>query len=249
MRARGDLSHGARQWLHYDGSVDFVLENTVVGRAPLVPEIELHLAHEVTELWTATESWLAARAVEPPFWAFAWAGGQAVARHLLDHPTLVRGKTVVDVASGGGIVAIAAALAGAARVIAVDPDALAAVARAHNARLNGVIVETRTMRAEDFTDAVEVVTAGDVFYDAKMTAALLPWLRERASSALVLMGDPGRAYRPEGLTRVASYRTPVEQALEGKLQLDGTVYSFGEPSLKPLPVNVPVPVPVPDRRR
>ena len=224
-----------------------MLQNTVVGRAPLVPEIELHLAHEVTELWTATEAWLAARAVEPPFWAFAWAGGQALARYLLDHPNVVRGKTLADVASGGGVVAIAAMLAGASRVIAIDPDPLSAIAVARNASLNGVTLEARTMRAEDFTDAVDVITAGDVFYDAKMTASLLPWLRTRTGT--VLLGDPGRAYRPEGLTRVASYPIAVEQALEGRHHLDGTVYAFAAPSLTPLPVNVPVPVPVPDRRR
>lgn len=204
-----------------------MLENTVVGRAPLVPEIELHLAHEVTELWTATETWLAARAVEPPFWAFAWAGGQALARYLLDHPNVVRGKTVADVASGGGIVAIAAMLAGASRVVAVDPDPLSATAIAHNARLNGVAIEARTMRAEDFTDAVDVFTAGDVFYDEKMTASLFPWLRTRTGA--VLFGDPGRAYRPPDLSLLERYRVAVDAGLEGKSHLDGAVYSLAAP--------------------
>lgn len=206
--------------------MDFVLQNTVVGRAPLVPEIELHLAHEVTELWTATEAWLAARAVEPPFWAFAWAGGQALARYVLDHPNLVRGNTVVDVASGGGIVAIAAAMAGAARVVAVDPDPLAAVAITHNARRNGVTIETRTSTAEAFDEPADVVTAGDVFYDAAMTTRLMPWLAARAKLGSVLVGDPGRTYRPAGLTLVGSYRVPVDQGLEGKTELEGAVYEF-----------------------
>lgn len=209
---------------------DFVREHTTVGRAPLVPEIELHLASEVTSLWTASEAWLAERGVEPPYWAFAWAGGQALARYVLDHPNLVRGKTVLDVASGGGIVALAAARAGASRVVALDPDPIAASAVLLNAAQNRLKVEAHTGPAELTSLTADVITAGDVFYDAKMTAALLPWLRDRCRRSLVLLGDPSRAYRPRDLPLLRTYEVAVDPGLEGKSSLTTTIHR-----LDPLP--------------
>jgi len=208
------------------GRSDFIESHTVRGNAPLVPEISLLLASEVTELWLATEGWLAERGVEPPFWAFAWAGGQALARYVLDHPEAVRGKDVVDVACGGGVVALAAAKAGARRVRAYDVDAMAVEATRLNAAANGLTVEALRATAEDLDVAADVVTAGDVFYDARMTAGLFPWLRAQADrGAEVLVGDPGRTYRPEeGLRRLESYAVETPAGLEGRGERTGTVY-------------------------
>ena len=201
----------------------FIHAQTVPGRPPLVPEISVLLANEVTDLWHATEGWLKERAVEPPFWAFAWAGGQALARYLLDHPEVVRGKDVVDVACGGGIVALAAAMAGARRVRAYDVDAMAVEATRLNADANGLSVEAHLAAAEDLDVFAEVVTAGDIFYDAEMTARLLPWLRARAE---VLVGDPARSYRPEeGLRPIARHVVPTPVELEGRNERTGTVYT------------------------
>jgi predicted nicotinamide N-methyase len=213
------------------GQGSFIRAQTVLGHAPLMPELSLHLAAEVTELWHATEGWLEARAVEPPFWAFAWAGGQALARYLLDHPEVVRGKDVVDVACGGGIVALAAAKAGARRVRAYDVDPLAVEATRLNAEANGISVEGFCSAAEDLEDEdASVVTAGDVFYDARMTALLLPWLRAQAErGAQVLVGDPGRAYRPEeGLRLLARYAVETPLELEGHVQREGRVYTVSQ---------------------
>lgn len=192
----------------------FVREHTRLDRAPLVPEVMLHLASETTELWQATERWLEARDVAPPFWAFAWAGGQALARFVLDHPHVVARRRVADVACGGGIVAIAARLAGAADVVAVDVDPFASAAVALNASANGVEVDARCADAAALALEADVVLCGDAFYERDMAARILPWLRARAAAGLaVFVGDPGRAYFPaNGVERVASYevRTPLE---------------------------------------
>lgn len=199
-----------------------MLAHAAWSRAPLVPEIALLCATEVTPLWHATEAWLAERDVPPPFWAFAWAGGQALARFVLDAPEVVRGKRVLDVGAGGGLVAIAAALAGARAVTAVDVDPLAHASCALAAETNGVaaVVEPRladaTSLAEDGDDAHDVVTAGDLFYDAKLAAALLPWLAARRPRARVFVGDPSRAYAPTaGFVVRATFEVPVPAELEG----------------------------------
>jgi predicted nicotinamide N-methyase len=212
----------------------FIRAHTALASPPLLPEMTLHLATEMTPLWWATETWLESKGIEPPFWAFAWAGGQAIARFLLDEPHFVRGKRVLDLASGSGVCAIAAARAGAARVIAVDRDALAARAIMLNAEVNGVVVEAC---AEDIvkSDGIpswvhdcEVVLAGDVCYDAAMTAAFLPWLRARAAGgAHVLLGDPGRHYLPsEGLRQLARYRVPASDDVEAAKEIWGAVYEM-----------------------
>ena len=181
-----------------------------------MPEIVLHLADEAHDLWQRTEEELHEIGLEPPFWAFAWAGGQGLARYLLDHPEIVRGRRVLDFATGSGLVAIAAAKAGAADVVASDIDPFCSAALRLNARLNHVAV---SFTGDDLTgrdEGWDVVLAGDVFYDAAMAARLLPWLKGLAGrGCAVLVGDPGRAYLPkQGLDPLATYQVPVTRALE-----------------------------------
>jgi predicted nicotinamide N-methyase len=207
----------------------FLRTHTVRRPVDLVPEIELATATEVTPLWHATEAWLARHGLEPPFWAFPWAGGQALARHLLDHPALVRGRRVLDFAAGSGLVAIAAALAGAASVEAVDIDPFAPIACAENARHHGVSV---ALRCEDLVGSplpgVEVLLAGDIFYDQAATSRFLPWLRALARSGiLVLVGDPGRAYVPtEGTHSLGIYEVPTMPDLEQVSRKQANVLSI-----------------------
>ncbi|APR77250.1 SAM-dependent methyltransferase [Minicystis rosea] len=208
----------------------FIRSNTAVVAPPLLPEIRLHLATEVTPLWQATEQTLSLHGIEPPFWAFAWAGGQALARHLLDVPDLVRGRRVLDFASGSGLCAVAAALAGAANVIAVERDPLAAIAIALNADLSGVTIDARLEDVLDTTPAwlagCDVVIAGDVCYDRAMASRVQTFLRARAQAgALVLIGDPGRAYLDDGdLEQITRYRVPTIDDVEGQAEKTGVVY-------------------------
>ncbi len=194
---------------------DFVRANTVVSHAALVPEIALHMASEITPIWRATEDWLATRNVDPPYWAFAWPGGQALARHILDHPESVAGKRVLDFAAGGGIAAIAAARAGAAEVEAVDIDPLAAAAIGVNAAANGVSVATQVADVVGTACRWDLILCGDVCYEAPMTEHILPWLRAMAELAEVWLADPGRAYLPsEGIAAFAHYTVPTTLELE-----------------------------------
>lgn len=182
-----------------------------------MPEIRLHLADEVTPLWRMTQDQLDDAGAPPPFWAFAWAGGQALARWLLDHPEEAAGRTVLDFASGAGLVAVAAALAGARSVLAADIDPFAAAAVAMNAEANGVAI---TFVGDDLLERnppeVELICAGDVCYEGPMAARVLDWLgRARRRGARVLIGDPHRAYCPrEGLIRLADYEVPTSVELE-----------------------------------
>lgn len=205
---------------------EFVRAHTTVAHAPLVPEIVLHLATEITPIWQATESWLAERNIEPPFWAFAWPGGQATARLLLDEPARVAGRRVLDFAAGCGIAAIAAARAGAALVEAAEIDPLALAAVRLNAALNGVTVATPEGDIVGAPCRWDVILAGDVCYEAPMTAHILPWLRAMAASgAEVLLADPGRAYLPrEGLAPVACHAVPTTLELEDRTLRDVTLY-------------------------
>ncbi len=194
----------------------FIRANTRLLPVPHAPEIALHVAEEATELWQRTEEELGEMGLPPPFWAFAWAGGQALARYVFDHPETVAGRRVLDFASGSGLVAIAAARAGAARVEAADIDAFAAAAIALNAAANGVSV---TPRLEDLVgrdEGWDAVLAGDICYERDLAARVVDWLGTLAArGATVLIGDPGRAYLPrEGLTMLAEYRVPVTRALE-----------------------------------
>jgi predicted nicotinamide N-methyase len=197
----------------------FVRDNTAIAAPPLVPEIRLHLAGEVTPIWQATEASLERSGLPPPFWAFAWAGGQALARYLLDHPDMVAGKTVLDFGAGSGIVAIAAALSGAAEVTAAEIDPFAAAAIAANAALNGVSVAVAAadLLAGDVPSA-GIVAAGDVCYEQPMADKVTRWLRRRAAAGtLVLLADPGRAYVPQvGLVERARYCVPTSRELEDR---------------------------------
>jgi predicted nicotinamide N-methyase len=195
--------------------LEFVRTHTVPAPVPFVPEVTLCQAEEPIALWEATE----AEGTEqpPPFWAFAWAGGQALARHVLDHPDLVSGRAVLDLATGSGLVAVAAALAGARPVTANDIDPLSLAATSVNAEVNGVVVETVEADLLDAPpDDFQVVLAGDVFYSREMAGRVLPFLRRAAGAGcLVLVGDPGRAYLPaEGLVARAVHDVPVIESLE-----------------------------------
>jgi predicted nicotinamide N-methyase len=205
----------------------FVRSNTAVASPPLVPEIRLYLATEITPIWQATEETLARSGLPPPYWAFAWAGGQALARFLLDHPERVVGRSVLDFGAGSGIVAIAAAKAGAAFVLAAEIDHFAAAAIDANAALNDVAIAVRTMDLLDTIDPRwEVVTAGDVCYERPMADRVTAWLRGLAArGALVLLGDPGRAYLPsEGLVELARYLVPTSRELEDRDTRDAIVW-------------------------
>ncbi|MDO8380791.1 methyltransferase [Phenylobacterium sp.] len=201
----------------FEGRRAFILKNTRLQTPPHTPELELYLADEITPIWKMTEEALAEIGLPPPFWAFAWAGGQALARYILDHPQIVAGKRAVDFASGSGIVGIAAMRAGAAHVLAADIDGFCGAALALNAQANGVAV--------DFTDAnlleapalaADVILAGDICYEKPMAEAVMAWLTAaRARGTTVLIGDPGRSYFPRsGLTKLAEYQVATTRELE-----------------------------------
>ena len=211
-----------------DNAAAFIHANTALMRPPHVPEIALHLADEAHDLWQRTEEELAEIGLPPPFWAFAWAGGQGLSRYILDHPETVRGKTVLDFATGSGLVAIAAMKAGAKHVLAADIDPFSEPACALNMAANEVQFETTQ---EDLTGATgewDVVLAGDVFYDRAMTDTLVPWFeRLSEAGATVIVGDPGRSYLPrEHLAELASYIVPVTRALEDAEVKRTTVWQF-----------------------
>jgi predicted nicotinamide N-methyase len=204
----------------------FIRANTLVGHASLVPEIALHLASEITPIWQATEAWLAQQGVEPPFWAFAWPGSQAMARLILDQPARVAGKRVLDFAAGCGLAAIAATKAGAAAVEAAEIDPLALAACGLNAALNGVALALPPGDVVGQPCRWDTVLAGDVCYEAPMTGHILPWLRGLAAAgAEVWLADPGRAYLPRaGLEEMARYRVPTTRELEDREEREVTVF-------------------------
>ena len=206
----------------------FIRANTALGSPPHVPEIRLHLADEAHELWLKTEEELDALGLPPPFWAFAWAGGQGLARHIIDNPGLVAGKSVLDFASGSGLVAIAAKCAGAASVTAADIDPWSATAARLNAAANSVEFEFSQSNLVGTDFGWDVVLAGDVFYDQAMTALILPWFSSLAQrGALVLVGDPGRSYCPrDGMELLATYQVPVTRALEDSEIKRTSVFRF-----------------------
>ena len=207
----------------------FIRGNTTIEAPPLVPEIRLHLASEMTPIWQASEETLAQAEVPPPFWAFAWVGGQALARFLLDHPRLVEGATLLDFGAGSGLVAIAAKKAGATRVVAADIDHFAAAAIGLNAALNGVSVIVSTADPIGERDcAWQVVTAGDVCYEREMAERATAWLRRLArQGAHVLLGDPGRAYLPQqGLRERARYLVPTSREIEDRDAREAGVFEI-----------------------
>lgn len=206
----------------------FIEQQTRLESPMLVPEIRLHAASELTPLWTATQSTLDLSDLEPPFWAFAWPGGQALARYVLDHSELVVGARVFDFAAGSGIVAIAAAKSGAACVTACDIDPLASVAARLNANASGVDIDvvSRDPVGEPLA-SVDVVLAGDVFYDRAAAARFDPWFRALAAAGrVVIVGDPGRAYLPPDLARVADYHVPVAFEVESTKSMRTTIWRY-----------------------
>jgi predicted nicotinamide N-methyase len=203
----------------HDARRAFILANTRLQPPPHTPELILHLADEITPIWRMTEEALQEIGLAPPFWAFAWAGGQALARYVLDNPRIVAGKRVIDFATGSGIVAIAAMKAGATSVLAADIDLFCAAAGELNAQANGVAGVAFT--ADNLLDAAppawaEVILAGDICYEKPMTDAVMAWLHQaRAAGAVVLIGDPGRSYfPPSGLDKLAEYQVPTTRELE-----------------------------------
>ncbi len=206
----------------------FIRDNTGVLTPPHVPEIKLRLATEAHDLWLKMEEELEEIGLPPPFWAFAWAGGQGLARHVLDHPALVAGKSVLDFASGSGLVGIAARIAGASAVLAADIDPWSETAIRLNAALNDVSLNYTVEDMVGRDDGWDVVLAGDVFYDRGFADVLIPWFSGLAArGATVLVGDPGRAYCPrERMEALATYTVPVTRALEDSEVKKTTVWRF-----------------------
>lgn len=200
-----------------DSAERFIAANTRVLAPPLVPEIKLHLAEESLPIWQKTEEELGEMNVPPPFWAFAWAGGQALARYLLDNPNLVAGQTIIDLGTGSGLTAIAAMRAGATSALAADIDALSLAATRLNAALNGVVIETTQDDLLARAPVVAgVVLVGDLFYERELAERVTAYLEKAASKgARVLIGDPKRSYFPKDrFTCVAEYQVPVTRELE-----------------------------------
>ena len=207
---------------------EFIRANTALVSPPLVPEIKLHLATEVVPLWQLTEEELAAQGVPPPYWAFAWAGGQALSRYVLDHPEIVSGKSVLDFGSGSGLVAIAASKAGAERVMAADIDDFAQATIKLNAAANGAIVGTTTADLIDSDGNWRVILVGDMCYERPLAERLLAWLSDRARhGARVLLGDPGRSYFPkDGVQKLETYRVQTMRDLEDREIRETSVYEL-----------------------
>lgn len=195
----------------------FVRDNTRLQAPPHAPEIVLHLADEITPIWRLTEEELGEMGLPPPFWAFAWAGGQALARYLLDNPNEARGKSVVDFATGSGLVAIAAMKAGAASALGADIDIFCAAAVEANAAANGVAIAFTTDNLLDRPPpAVDLILAGDICYERPLAERVLAWLETaHRAGTRVLIGDPGRTYFPrEGLVKLAEYQVATTRELE-----------------------------------
>jgi predicted nicotinamide N-methyase len=203
----------------------FIQAQTAIGHAALVPEIALHLASEITPIWQASEAWLGEQGIEPPFWAFAWPGSQAMARLILDEPVHVAGRRVLDFAAGCGLAAIAAAKAGAAAVEAAEIDLMAVAATRLNAALNGAAITALFGDIVGTPGRWDLILAGDVCYEAPMTAHILPWLRGLAAAgAEVWIADPGRAYLPRaGLAPIAHFDVPTTRELEDRVLRQVTV--------------------------
>ena len=206
----------------------FIRANTDLMVPPHVPEIRLHLASEAHDLWLKTEDELQDIGLPPPFWAFAWAGGQGLARYVLDNPGIVASRRVMDFASGSGLVAIAASLAGAAEVLAVDIDPWAETAVRLNAAENATAIRFSSSDMIGQPVDADVLLAGDVFYDRDFADRLIPWFSDLASDGVVvLVGDPGRAYLPTArLEFCAVYEVPVTRALEDSEVKKTTVWRF-----------------------
>ena len=201
----------------------FITTTAALIAPPLVPEIKLYLATEVVPLWRATEEELEKNGVPPPYWAFAWAGGQALARYVLDHHALLRGKRVLDIGSGSGLVGIAAAKAGAAHIFAADIDAHACAAIKLNAAANGCDITVTQDDLIGLPGDWDVILVGDLFYERPLAERLLAWLTPLAVPAL--LGDPGRNYFPKsGVEKLAAYSVQTTRDLEDREIRETGVY-------------------------
>ena len=212
------VRHGRREGvnrpiIHPDA---FIRAETRLRPVPLVPEVSLHVADEAVPIWHRTEEELGELGLPPPFWAFAWAGGQALARHVLDHPETVRGRRVLDFASGSGLVGIAAMKAGAVSVTCADIDPFAVAAIALNGEANGVVLSPVQDDLIGRDDGWDTVLAGDIAYERDLAEKVFAWLLALAArGATVLIGDPGRTYLPKDrLEKLAEYAVPVTRELE-----------------------------------
>ena len=206
----------------------FVRRHTRLQDVLEIPGLRLHLADDVTTVWHRTGAFLGLTDPPLPYWAFAWSGGLGIARHLMEHPEDVAGRVVVDVGSGSGLCAIVAARLGAGSVLAIDVDPFAAAAVELNARANRVRVG---FSGRDVLDepppACDVLLAGDVSYEGPMAERMTAWLRAAAANGTrVFVGDPGRAYLPDGLERIATYRVRTSREIEESDSTDASVYTF-----------------------
>jgi predicted nicotinamide N-methyase len=215
-------------------ALEIIRAGTLLRPVPLVPEIRLYQAEEPIGMWQRTEQATGRTGLDPPFWAFAWAGGRALARYLLDHPEAVKGRRVIDIASGSGLAAIAAARAGTAAVTAYDVDPFAVAAIAVNAEANGVTVPAvcaDVLNEESRAPAADLVLVADAFYERDLAGQVLRFAeRSHARGAAVLVGDLGRTYLPRAsLIPLASYEVPGLLAMEGTDTKRTTVWTLGGP--------------------
>jgi len=207
---------------------DFIATNAALIAPPLVPELKLYLATEVVPLWRLTEEELSEQGVPPPYWAFAWAGGQALARYVLDNPDIVKGKRVLDIGSGSGLVGLAAMKSGAKSVLAADIDQFAMAAIALNAKANNLDIATTQKDLIGGACDWDVILVGDLFYERPLAESLLAWLRPK-TDIIVLMGDPGRNYFPKsGAEKLATYNVQVTRDLEDREIRETSVYRLLE---------------------
>jgi predicted nicotinamide N-methyase len=211
--------------------VQFVRSATLLAPVPLVPEISLYQAADVWAVWQQTERELGQAELPPPFWGVAWPGGQALARYLLDHPDLVAGRSALDLGSGSGLVAIAAAMAGARSVLASETDPLASTAIELNAAANGIGVPACVGDFGDATLAADVVLGGDIWYERDLADRVTAFFdRSAAAGALVLAGDIGRRYFPRNrYRRLASYQLQASADLEGSELLTASIWQASGP--------------------
>ena len=219
----------------FDAGEEFVIRHTRLQAPPAVPEIQLYLATEFFPVWQSVATETVAGEALPPFWAFAWAGGQALARYMIDYPAEVAGKRVLDFASGSGMCGVAAALAGAAHVTAVDIDPLSAAAIGLTARANRVSVEVwQRDLLNSAPPEMDLLLAGDVWYEEPLAVAVLPWLlKAHAQGTRVLLGDPGRTYFPQEHTvLLARYEVPTTRDLEDSDRKWTGVYTFRPRSIE-----------------
>lgn len=204
----------------------FILKHTLLAPAPFVPELQLHLASEVTPLWHATQDFLDQNDLPPPFWAFAWPGGLGLARFVLDHPETVRDAVVADYGSGSGLIALAAARAGARTLLCIEPDPFARAAIELNAKANATPIILCPASTEAVPPEATVVLAGDVFYDASIASSALALLRTAASHARVLIGDPGRSHLPASMRPIATLDVPTLLDLESRERMPVGIYEL-----------------------